>query len=568
MAIPTTLHASLTARLDRSALVREVAQIGAAVGREFHYELLSAVAGLAQEKLNEALRQLVRSELVFRRGEAPQAVYRFKHALVRDAAYGGLLKCRRAQLHGAIANALERQFPEIAEAEPETLAHHFTEAGLIAKSIRYWLQAGKNAAGRSANLEAIAHLQRGIDAVRRMADGSVGDRMELDLQLALGPCLIATQGPASGMAVATFARARELCERLDYPQESLHVMFWLTTVSVVRGELPRALETVADILRRADPCADRPAWINASRGQGMILLFMGHVVEARASVEQALEAFNASEEPVRLATRSAGQDAGAAGLALMSWALWVLGHVDEAVTRIEAALQRADAVRHPFTLAYVLYYAADLHALRGKPELAHDYAERCLALSEEHGFRQWRGLSRAVRGISLTMLDPSSRAIDEAINALNEYRGAGYQLGITVLYGLLSPVLLLREQADVALDFIEHGLSIVSRNSERIFEADLYRLKARALLARNVPAAANRAQSLLKQALATAGSQCARSLELRAARDLAAVWSGQGRREEALDLLAPMSAWFNDGLDAQDLTEARTLLDQLRYQAA
>src|SRR5919109_5620334 len=158
-------------------------------------------------------------------------------------------------------------------------------------------------------------------------------------------------------------------------------------------------------------------------------------------------------------------------------------------------------------------------------------------------------------GISLTMLDPSSRAIDEAINALNEYRGAGYQLGITVLYGLLSPVLLLREQADVALDFIEHGLSIVSRNSERIFEADLYRLKARTLLARNVPAAANRAQSLLKQALATAGSQRARSLELRAARDLAAMWIGQGRREEALDLLAPMSAWFNDGLDAQDLTE-------------
>ncbi len=250
MAIPTTLHASLMARLDRLAPVREVAQIGAVAGRDFHYELLKAVAGLPRERLDEALGQLVRAELIFRRGEIPHAVYTFKHALVRDAAYAGLLKSRRVHLHAAIANALEQQFPEIVQTQPETLAHHLTEAGLIEKAIGYWLQAGKNAALRSANLEAIAHLQRGIEGTGRLPAGEGKDRSELDLQLVLGPCLIATQGPAASKAVATFARARELCERLGEPPEYLQVMFWLATVSVVRGELPQALEAVAALTER------------------------------------------------------------------------------------------------------------------------------------------------------------------------------------------------------------------------------------------------------------------------------------------------------------------------------
>ena len=294
LAIPTTLHASLMARLDRLAPVREVAQIGAVAGREFHYELLNAVAGLPRERLDEALGQLVRSELIFRRGEIPHAVYTFKHALVRDAAYAGLLKSRRGHLHAAIANALEQQFPEIVQTQPETLAHHLTEAGLIEKAIGYWLQAGKNAALRSANLEAIAHLQRGIEVTGRLPAGEGKDRSELDLQLVLGPCLIATQGPAASKAVATFARARELCERLGEPPEYLQVMFWLATVSVVRGELPQALEAIAALLSAAEARGDRPALINAIRGQAMILMFMGRIVEAREAIERAVEVFSAS----------------------------------------------------------------------------------------------------------------------------------------------------------------------------------------------------------------------------------------------------------------------------------
>ena len=562
LAIPATLHDSLIARLDRLAPIREVAQIGAVVGRAFSYELLNAVAGFPQGQLDEALDRLVRSGLILRRGEIPQAVYTFKHVLVRDAAYSCLLKPRRMQLHAVIGSTFEQQFPEIVEAQPETLAHHLAEAGLIEKAVRYWLKAGKKAAQRFANLEAIAHLQQGIETMGRLPDGSRSDRLELDLQFALGPCLIATQGPASSTAIATFARGRELCARVGDAPEYLQVMFWLATASVIRGELQQAREVTATLLDLAEARDDRPMLINAIRGLGMILLFMGDVVDARALTERAFEVFSASSETERLAARSAGQDAGAAGLALMSWALWVLGHIDMASARMAAALQRADAIGHPHTQAYVCYYASILHALRGEPAIAHRHASRCLTLSDEHGFRHWHGLSRAIRGICMTMLDPAVGTLEEVTGALEQYRGAGFQLGITALYVLLCPALLLRHEVEAALEVTKQGLLAASHNGERIFEAELYRLKARALLVRDAPAARTEAQALLDQALRIARGQQARSLELRAARDLSALWIDQGRQNGALGLLTSIYSWFTGGFDTQDLKEAKALLDQ------
>ena len=564
MAIPTTLNASLMARLDRLAPVKDVAQIGAVVGREFSYELLSAVTGLPRQRLEEALAQLVRAELIFCRGEIPRAVYTFKHALVRDAAETGLLKSRRAALHATIADVFEQRFPEIVETQPETLALHLTEAGLFEKAGEYWLQAGKKAAMRSANLEAIAHLRKGIEVLAHLSDGAQKDRRELDFQFALGPCLIATQGPASPHAVATFARARELCQRLGDPPERLQIMFWLATASVIRGELPAAEEMVSALLDLVEARGDRPALLNATRGRGMIRLFMGHLTSAHEVIERAFEGFEASSEQDRLAARAAGQDAGVADLALMSWALWLLGRADTALARLNAAIQRADDINHPHSQAYGCYYASILHALRGEFLTTHRYAERCLALSEEHGFRQWRGLARAVRGISATFLDPSSAALAEIRTAMGEYRNAGYHLGITALYVLLCPAMLFSHKYDAALDLIEQGLATVNRNSERVFEAELYRLKARVLLVRGAPDTGMEAQSLLEKALDTARRQDVKALELRAAKDLAALWNDQGRREDALTLLLPIYDWFTEGFDTQDLKEAKALLDQLR----
>jgi class 3 adenylate cyclase/tetratricopeptide (TPR) repeat protein len=562
LAIPTTLHASLMARIDRLAPVREVAQIGAVAGREFHYELLHAVAGLPREKLDEALGQMVRSELVFRRGEIPHAVYTFKHALVRDAAYAGLLKSRRGHLHAAIANALEQQFPEIVQTQPETLADHLTEAGLNEKAIGYWLQAGKNAALRSANREAIAHLRRGIEVTGRLPAGKGQDRAELDLRLILGPCLIATQGPAASTTVATFARARELCERLGEPPEYLQVMFWLATASVVRGELPQALEVVTSMPIGAEARGNRGAMLNVIRGRAMILMFMGRLIEARDELERAVEMFGTSEETDRLAARAAGQDAGVAMLALSAWVMCILGQVDEAVSRMGAALERADAVQHAHTHAYAWYYASVLHALRAEPALAQDYAQRCLAISEQHGFRQWLGLSRAVRDICAAALDEPNTRLDEVKAALDEYQRAGYQLGLTAQFVLLSPLLLLRHEPEAALEAIEQGLSIVSQNSERFLEAELYRLKARAMILQGAPDAD--VECLFEQALRTAQGQQARSLELRAATDLARLRMEQGKQAKALEVLSSVYGRFTEGFGTRDLMEAEALLAELR----
>jgi tetratricopeptide (TPR) repeat protein len=388
------------------------------------------------------------------------------------------------------------------------------------------------------------------------------DRAELDLQLILGPCLIATQGPAASEAVATFARARELCERLGEPPEYLQVMFWLATVSVVRGELPQALEAVAALLSAAEARDDRPALINATRGRAMILFFLGRIVEAREAVERAVEIFSVSQEVDRMAARAAGQDAGVAMLALLSWVLWVLGHVDEAVTQMAAALERADAVRHAHTHAYAWYYASVLHTLRGEAAIAQAYAERCLAISEQHGFRQWLGLSRAIRGICAAMLDGSGSRFDEVKSALDEYQRAGYQLGITAQFVLLCPALLLRNESEAALELIDLGFSIVSHNSERCFEAELYRLKAGAMLMRGASDA--EAESLLEQALQMARSQQARSLELRAATDLARLRMRQGKHAEALDVLASVHSRLTEGFDTRDVKEAKAILAQLQ----
>ena len=391
--------------------------------------------------------------------------------------------------------------------------------------------------------------------------GEAKDKSELDLQLALGPCLVATHGPAAGNALATFVRARELCERLGQPPEYLQVIFWLATASVVRGELPQALEAIAGLPSAAEARGNQPALLNGIRGQAMILMFMGQIVQAREALERAIQVFSASRESDKIAARTAGQDAGVSMLVLVSWVLWILGQVDEAVSRMAAALERADAVHHAHTHAYAWYYASVLHALRGEPAIAQGYAERCLAISEQHGFSHWLGLSRAIRGICAALLDASAGRLDEVKTSLEEYQRAGYQLGITAQFVLLCPILLLRNEPEAALELIDHGLSIVSHNSERFFEAELYRLKARALLMRG--AAEIEAESLLDQALRTARSQQARSLELRAATDLARLWMNRDKRTEARNVLSSIFRCFSEGFDTRDLKEAKAVLDAL-----
>jgi class 3 adenylate cyclase/predicted ATPase len=562
LAIPTTLQDSLTARLDRLAPVKEVAQIAACIGRDFDYDLLAVASGMPEDGLRSALEALRHAELVIAHGLPPER-YSFKHALVRDAAYAGLLKSRRVQLHAAIANAIERSFTHIVEAEPETLAHHLTEAGPPEKAAGYWLRAGKVAVARYANIEAIAHLRRGIEAVGGLPDGSTKDRLELDLQLALGPCLIATQGLFSNARVANVTRARELCEQLGDAPEYPHVMFWLAMAHGWRGELPEALDGYMAVVRLAEAAGNRPAAVNAIRGVGVVLLLMGRLVEARRMIERSLAQFDACDGAESLATRASGWDAVVAGMTWMGWTLWALGYPDMARARMGAALQRAGAIGHPHSDAYASYYVSVLHAFCREPAVAHTLAERCLALSEEHGFGVWRNLARAVRGICTNQLDPSADSLATVSSELAEFVGTGHQFAITAPYALLSQALLAKHQLAPARELISKGLATAEQNSERIFEAEFLRLKARALVLDGGPGALSDAQKLLEGSLAVAQSQQARSLELHAATDLARLHRDHGRCAEARGLLAPVYNWFTEGFDTQDLKEAKALLDEL-----
>jgi len=562
LAIPTTLHDSLTARLDRLAPVKEVAQIAACIGRDFDYDLLAAASDMPEDSLRSALEALQHAELIIAH-ELPAERYSFKHALVRDAAYAGLLRSRRAQLHAAIARVIEQFFAHLVEAEPETLAYHLTEAGLPEKAAGYWLSAGKIAVARFANIEAIAHLRRGIEAVSGFADGATKDRFELDLQFALGPCLLATQGPHSNATAATLTRARELCERLGSAPEYPRVVQWSAIMHAQRGELPEALDGCTTAVGLAEATGDRPAAVSAMRAAGSVLMVMGRLAEARRILECSINGLDMCDESGTLATRAAGRDAGVASMAMMGWTVWLLGYPDTARAGAGAALQRAEAIERPHTQAYAAYYASVLHAFCGEPRVAYTHAERCFALSEEHGFGHWCNLSRAVRGIGANQLDPSSDSLATVSRELADCVGTGYLGGVTSLYALLSQEFLAKYELMPAREIISKGLQTAERTSERFFEAELLRLKARALVIESGHCASTDAQELLEESMAVAKNQEARSLELRAAVDLARLHRDQGRHAEARDLLAPVYGWFTEGFDTPDLKEAKALLHEL-----
>jgi tetratricopeptide (TPR) repeat protein len=562
--VPATLHASLMARLDRlGSTVKHIAQVGAVVGRNFPYELLASVVQCAEAELRDALRRLVETGLVFQRGLLPQATFQFKHTLVRDTAYSTLLRGQRQGLHAKVGLAFESAFPEIAEAQPEVLAHHFTEGRLADRAVGYWLRAGKNASNRSANREAIGHLRRGIEAVGQLPGDAPRDQRELDLQFVLGPCLIATQGPIADEALETFERARELCERLQGPPEHLNVLYWLAVMHGVRGELQKALEATEAGIELAKMRADQPALINFLRGCALALILMGRPAEALARTEEAVAAFSSSDDRIRVASRAAGQDAGAAGRAVMAWTLWFLGYPDRATRQMATALDRADEIEHPHTQAYSLYYASVLSALRREFAVARSYAERCLFLSEQHGFALWRNLARIVRAISTSLLDPAAAKLEEVRAELDHHVRRGQRMGITVLYALLCRALIEHGRANEALDTADEAQKIGRATDELLFEAEFCRLKAQALLISEPLDASLSAQTVLEQALEIARDQDARSIELLVVRDLAVLRWKAGRRDEARDLLSRVCGSFTEGFDTPELKEAKALFDEL-----
>lgn len=555
LAIPATLQDSLMARLDRVATVKAVAQLGATIGRQFSYELLHAVAPLDETTLQQGLRQLIEAELLYQRGVPPHATYIFKHALVQDVAYQSLLKSTRQEYHQRIAHLLTERFPEISETQPELLAHHLTEAGLSKQAIAYWQKAGQLASERSANVEAVAHLTRGLELLKTFPDTPERAQQELALQTTLGPALMAAKSYAAPEVEKTYARARELCRRLGETPQLYTVLRGLWGYYIVRAELRTAHDLGRECLALAERAHSPALILWAHYALGMTLFHLGELASAREHFEQGIALY----DPQKRRSHRALQDPGVACLSYKAVTLWMLGYPDQARETSREALALAHHLSHPFSLSYALTLGASLCQLSRHVQEAQERAQAANALASEHGIPYWLAWGAILGGWALAEQGHTEEGIRLQRQGIAAYSATGADLARPNFLAMLAEAHGKAGHAEEELAALAEALAVVDKTDERWCEAELHRLKGEWLLMVSRSDVAE-AERYFYQALDIARGQGAKSLELRAAMSLARLWHSQGRKEEARRMLAAVYGWFTEGFDAPDLEEARLLL--------
>src|SRR5499433_3373488 len=526
LAIPETLQDSLMARLDRLAPVREIAQIGAAIGREFSYSLARALVGRDETALKHGLAQLEQAGLVFRRGEPPDAVYSFKHALVRDAAYESLLKSRRQQLHGQIARAVEQSFADIVASQPEIVAHHFTEAGLVDPAINYWLKAGHLALSRSANAEAVKHLRQGIELTRSLAPSPGRVRKELDFYLALGPATAATEGDAAPETLRVFSHARELLGDGGTLTEQMTVLWGAYLAHSMRAEHTAARDVAHQCLALAAHHEHPGMSALANRFMGQTLHFMGAFVEARVHLERTLDLCAANQETIA-AYRRFGTDDRVNALSFLASTLLLLGYPEQSATAVGQAVSRAHAMGLTYSTALALSHVAILGTIGCDPQRAAAYADEAIALSVEHRLASPAHRARFFRGALLAQNGDPQAGIELMRNAIEATEGNAERNRRTLYLSHLASAHASLGQPTVALDLLDEAIQTAEVTSEKFFEAELYRLRGEMLLTLGKR---GEAEAGLRRALTIAQQQQARWWELRAATTLAKHWHDEGNR--------------------------------------
>ena len=560
LAIPSTLQDSLMARLDRLAAVKEIAQIGAAIGREFSYPLLSAVVGREEATLRAALAQLEESELVFRSGEPPAARYAFKHALVQDTAYESLLKSRRQILHQKIAETLREKFPDVVEAEPELLAHHFTQAGLTAPAIEYWGKAGDLALRRSAFKEAIAHLGKAIEMTEALAgEGERKTGEHLRLQVSYGNAMIAAHGHGAPETVAAFTRAHQLGAGAEDIYARFSANYGLWAGGYVHGDLTAMREPAQAFLRDVESQPGSPEAGVAHRVYGVTLWFAGNFIEARSHLEQAVAIFD-PERDRDLAFRF-GQDVGVSAMVYLAIALWPLGEVDRARELAGATTTRIAALGHLATSTFGLMHSVMFEIIGRNVDRAAPLAKALSSVAHQHGIALWIAFGAFLEAwVELRSSSPE-------IGLLNMRRAAALlqQDGVGAFQPLVRTGLAEAEarngETEAALATIEQALLDSSHTGQRWYDVELHRIRGEILLKQNPANPA--AEDAFLAAIAVAQAQKARSFELRAALSLAKLYRATGRDDDAHAVLAPALEGFTPTPEFPEIAEAQALLDTL-----
>jgi predicted ATPase len=564
LAIPTTLQDSLMARLDRLATVKEVAQLGATLGREFSYELLQAVWPTDETDLQQALTKLVDAEVLYQRGLPPQAQYIFKHALIQDAAYQSLLKSRRQQYHQQIAHALEEWFPETKEIQAELLAHHYTEAGLIPQAIFYWQRAGERASRVSACIEAIHHFTRGLELLQALPDTPARHQQELMLQNLLGDSLMVAKGWAAPEVERVYRRALELCRQGEETSQLFFALEGLFAFYLVRAELRTAHELGDRCLKLAQRLQDPETLVWAHHTLGETVFYLGEFALAREHFAQGIALYDPRQHtPYVILVQ---QDPGVVHLSWAAQTLWFLGYPEQARKRIHEALTLAEELSHPFSLAYVLAMVAELHQFCRESQLAQERAEALIALSTEKGFPARAAQGAILRGWAVAMQGQGEEGILQMWQGSTAWQVAGAKIGRSHQLALLAEAYEKVGQAEDGLSTLTEALETASRTEEQWYEAELYRLKGELTLQSQVQGPKSKeeaAEECFQKAIETARKQQAKSLELRAVMSLARLWQRQGKQKDAHQMLSEIYGWFTEGFDTKDLQEAKALLEEL-----
>jgi class 3 adenylate cyclase/predicted ATPase len=563
LAVPASLQASLMARLDRLGGAKDVAQIGAAIGREFSHSLLRAVAGKPEAELAPELDCLVAAGLLYRQGVPPHATYLFKHALVQDAAYGILLRVKRQQLHARIAGALLRLFTERAAIEPELLAHHYNEAAQIGEAIEYWGRAGTRAVERSANIEAIAHLSKGLQLVESMPEDAARDRREVALRAHLGIALMSTKGFGASEVRDAFARVRELCDRLGDVPGQFAATWNLWMYNGVASQLQTARDLSNELLVLANRKPDSHNVLQARHAAWTTRFLLGELEAAWEHAKEGIKLYDLEEHRSH-AFLYGGHDPGVCCRSFGSHAQWLLGYPAQADALVHDAFAAAEARGHPLSMTQAHCSLAVRAQLRREPEKACDMAERTAAVAQEHGFARvfYAGIGRAVGHWAAIMLGASDAGIARMRVEIESLHHVGIRMFRPYYLALLGECCWQVGAADEGLSVLKEAQTVADCTSEHWWDAELHRLKGEMLLSQSHPNRSE-AKTCFDQALAVANSQNAKSLELRAAMSMARLWRDQGKQDEARELLAPVYGWFTEGFDTLDLKAAKALLDEL-----
>jgi class 3 adenylate cyclase/predicted ATPase len=567
VAVPASLQASLMSRLDRLGPAKDVAQVGAAIGREFSHMLLAAVVRKPEAELGSDLDRLIAAGLLFRQGTPPHASYLFKHALVQDAAYGTLLREPRRVLHARIAEILESQFAEIAESQPELLARHYTKADLIEKSARLWGKAGQRSQERSALVEAAGQLSQALAQIATLPSRPELRREQIILQVALLNTLMHVKGygaPETKAAVAQVRALIEQAERLGEPPDDssllLSALFgqWIVNFISFNGDVAR--ELAARFLALGEKEGTAVPLMIGHRTMGSTLAFMGDLVEARAHYNEALALYRAAEHR-RLMTRF-GQDLRVTCLAFRSMLSWLLGYPEAALKDADCALIEARQIEHAATLMFTLNFPILINTYCGNYDAANERLKELVILAEEKGapFRKAEGVLR--RGYVLTLTGEATKAVEMITSGIDLWRSAGSTIFTPEHEFMLAIAHADSGQFDNAWRCIDKAMAAMHATKERWCEAEAHRVAGEIAL-KSPRRDVAKAQAYFEHSLTVARAQQAKSWELRAAMSLARLLSDQGKRQTARDLLAPVYDWFTEGFDTSDLRKAKALLGEL-----